>query len=86
MGKIFDFPFQKVLANREPLRSELKEEYRCFLNMKILRSDIWGVLCRLNNNNQRAALENLVDRVIQQNECGEGDKEFMVWMGGVFNS
>jgi hypothetical protein len=80
MGTIL-YPFKKSLC----FESEIPKEYRRFLELKVLKGDVWAILTRLNSRNQLDALANLVDRVIQQDPMGKADQEFMVWLGGFFN-
>lgn len=55
----------------------LAQEYVDFLEKKILNGDVWALLARLNPKNQKDALDDLVQRVLDQNGCGRKDKEFM---------
>jgi hypothetical protein len=82
MTKIYSFAARREI--RSPITDNLKEEYRNFLELKYLHGDVWALLSRLKARAERAALDNLVERVMEQEGDGRNDKEFMVWMGGFF--
>ena len=82
MGKVIDLPFKKIIQNWS---QPMTVEYRDFLELKILKGEITGVYNRLTQDNFKAAIENLVDRVIQEDPEGKKDKEFHAWLGGTYN-
>jgi hypothetical protein len=61
----------------EEIEDILIDEYETFLREKVTQGQVWALLTRLNENNQKAAIVELIDRVLEQNGCGKKDKEFM---------
>jgi hypothetical protein len=84
MGKVISLPFSRIIEHAKPLERSMAEEYRHFLELKACAGDVWALLARMKNREQMAAIENLVDRVLQQQGDGSKDLEFRAWLGGPF--
>lgn len=66
-----------VQRTEEEIQEFLEAEYREFLVKKVERGDVWALLSRLIEGEQKAVIEDLIDRVMEHDSTGRKDREFL---------